>query len=310
MGKKSRNRTKAAAPASTEGEVGPRQPCPCGSGRRYKACHGAAGGPATSFVRRPFAGVPDEVDLVAVREFVSCATAPIRLKDSDREVVLCSLLPGALPALVRENGAIWLGLQVRHAFGDPSRDLGAVLEKALAADPGEMIGLTSDPGQGPRLQDFLADDPIEFTIHDGFEFWLGENADDEAMQEALHQANDSAAPTVRIEPGAYWTRMGEREYLRWVLPHDEDPLLDALARIHVAGEDHLVPGDRLIGTFRAHGLLAPVWEFDHGTGPESLATQVSALGSAIRDSIDSANPLSTEERAARSGLASRQVTIR
>ena len=25
--------------------INPRQPCPCGSGRRYKACHGAAGGP-------------------------------------------------------------------------------------------------------------------------------------------------------------------------------------------------------------------------------------------------------------------------
>ena len=28
-------------PRSAEGEVGPRQPCPCGSGKRYKACHGA-----------------------------------------------------------------------------------------------------------------------------------------------------------------------------------------------------------------------------------------------------------------------------
>ena len=33
-------------PAPPEGEVGPRQPCPCGSGKRYKACHGAPGGAA------------------------------------------------------------------------------------------------------------------------------------------------------------------------------------------------------------------------------------------------------------------------
>lgn len=309
MGKKSRNKARAtAAPAGAQ-EVGPRQPCPCGSGRRYKSCHGAAGGPATTFVRRPFAGLPGEVDIVAVREFVHCATAPVRLKDSERDVLLCSMLPGALPALVREDGAIWLGLQVHHSFGDPSRDLGAVLEKALATDEGGMIGLTSDPGPGANLQELLTDDPIEFTIHEGYEFWLGDTSD-ESIEAALEQANQSVAPTARIAPGAYWTRMGDREYLRWVLPHDEDPLLDALARIHVAGEDHVIEGDRLIGTFRAHGLLVPVWEFDAGTGADALTDRLEALGTLLNDSIQAAEPLSTVERAARSGLASRQVTIR
>ena len=42
MGK--RSRTKARDQVVGEGEVGPRQPCPCGSGRRYKACHGSAAG--------------------------------------------------------------------------------------------------------------------------------------------------------------------------------------------------------------------------------------------------------------------------
>ena len=49
MAKKSRTKARDRV---TEGEVGPREPCPCGSGKRYKACHGKAGG---VFVARPFA---------------------------------------------------------------------------------------------------------------------------------------------------------------------------------------------------------------------------------------------------------------
>src|SRR6478735_7346275 len=143
MAKKSR--TKSRPQPTAPGEVGPRQPCPCGSGKRYKACHGAPGGAADVYVARPFEGMPSECDVVALRELVPAATAPLRLKDSDRTVVLCSLLPMAAPAMVRDSGEVWLGMQVQHHFGDPARDLGAVLELALAAaeaeEPG-VIGLT------------------------------------------------------------------------------------------------------------------------------------------------------------------------
>lgn len=310
MGKKSRAKNKQASTNTEADAVGPRQPCPCGSGRRYKACHGAAGGPPATLVKRPFADLPDEVDVVAVREFVSCASAPVTLKDSDRSVLLCSMLPGALPALVREDGQIWLGLQVRHAFGDPSRDLGAVLLKALEAEPGEMVGLTTNPGEGPRLQDLLNDDPITFTVHEGFEFWLGDSDDDEVIQAGLEQANASVSPAARISAGAYWTRMGDREYLRWVLPHDEDTLLDALARLQADGQAHLVAGDRLIGTFRTQGLLAPVWEFDAGTGPEGLAAALDKLGAHLAEALKSTAPLTSAERSAKAGLTSRALTIR
>ncbi|MDQ1741232.1 MAG: hypothetical protein QOE53_2884, partial [Pseudonocardiales bacterium] len=38
--------------------VSGREPCPCGSGRRYKACHGrGAGQAAEKFVARPFEGL-------------------------------------------------------------------------------------------------------------------------------------------------------------------------------------------------------------------------------------------------------------
>ena len=76
MGKKSRQRTRTDA-AVPEGAVGPRQPCPCGSGRRHKACHGSAAGAPPTFVARPFAGLPGETDIVAMREFVPSATTPL-----------------------------------------------------------------------------------------------------------------------------------------------------------------------------------------------------------------------------------------
>src|SRR5438128_4629105 len=171
MGKKSRQRTRsdAATDVPAEGAVGPRQPCPCGSGRRYKACHGSTAGAPPTFVARPFEGLPGETDIVAMREFVPSATAPLTLTDDDRSVLRCSLLPGAAPALVREDGTIWLGLQVQHSYGDPSRDLAAVLERALEAEPGSMVGLTEAPGEGPRLQDLVEDRPLAVTVHRGFD---------------------------------------------------------------------------------------------------------------------------------------------
>jgi hypothetical protein len=313
MGKKSRVKARTAeATPRAEGEVGPREPCPCGSGRRYKACHGSPGGAPVVWSARPFAGLPGECDVIAMREFVPAATAPVRLVDSGREVVLCTLLPGAAPALVRDDGAIWLGLQVQHAYGDPSRDLGAVLEAALDAEPGSMVGLPADPGEGPRLQDLVEGD-LEVTVHEGFGFWAaGVDDPDGSIAAALEQANATAAPTARLEgiEAAYWTSLGDREFLRWVRPEAEDPLLDALARLHAAREDHLVDGARLIGMFRAHGVLVPVWDVPPGTGPEPLTESVAAFDRRLAETLEDARPLHAAERAARSGLTSRQLTIR
>ena len=314
MGKKSRVRTRAESPA--ESEVGPRQPCPCGSGRRYKACHGGSGGPATLYVGRPFAGLRSECDLVALRELVPAATAPLTLLDSvatDRKVVLCSLLPMAAPALVRQDGTVWLGMQVQHGFGDPSRDLGAVLLEALEAEPGGMVGLTEAPGDGPRLQELVADQPLQVTVHEGFDWWIADLDDSTgSLGASLEQANAAASPTVKLSSveSAYWTKAGTKEHLRWVLPHDEEPLLTALARLHTAGLDRLVEGGRLVGMFRTHGLLVPVWDLPLGTGAEPLEGPVSELSEALDKALADTSPLSTEQRSARMGLANRQVTIR
>ena len=312
MAKKSRTKPRPSAVA--EGEVGPRQPCPCGSGKRYKACHGAEGGAAAVFVNRPFEGLPSECDLVAMRELVPAATAPLTMTGdlaSDRKVQLCSLLPVAAPAMSRESGEIWLGLQVQHHFGDPSRDLAAVLLAALEAEPG-VVGLTEPPGEGPRLQDLVAGDRLDVTVHEGFGFWVADVEDQEEYGPALEQANAAATPTARLAQveAAYWTDVGTKEHLRWVMPEPEDQLLDALARLHAAGRDVIVEGARLVGMFRAHGLLAPVWDLPLGTGPEPLEDPASGFASALAEAMADTSPLTAEQRAARSGLANRQVTIR
>ena len=323
MGKSSRvkaragSQQQAGAPAGAQDGPGPRQPCPCGSGRRYKACHGSAAGPAPRIVSRPFAGLRSEGDLVAMRELVPAASAPLPLAasvDTDRAVVVCSLLPMAAPAMVREDGTVWLGLQVQHGYGDPSRELAAVLLHALESEPGAVVGLTEDPGDGPRLQDLVQDQPLEVTVHDGFEFWVADVDDPTgSVAASLEQANAAASPTVRLTSveSAYWTDVGTKEHLRWVLPHDEDALLDALARVHAAGVDQLVDGGRLVGMFRAHGLLVPVWDLPLGTGAEALEEPVAALDEALQAALARVDePLTDAERSARSGLANRQVTIR
>lgn len=306
MAKKSRK----TRPEPAEGAVPPRQPCPCGSGLRYKNCHGSAAGPRP--VARPFEGMPDECDVIAMRELVPAATAPLTLVEGDREVRLCSLLPMAAPAMVRESGAIWLGLQVQHGYGDPARDLGAVLEAALATEEPGIVGLTTPPGPGKRLQDLVSDTSLDVTVHDGFGYWIDDVERDPAMEAALEQANEAAMPTARLTSveAAYWTNVGTKEHLRWVMPHDEDVLVDALARLHAAGRDTLIDEGRLVGMFRAHGRVVPVWDLPVGTGPEVLEKPAAAFAAALEEALADTSDLTAEERSARAGLVNRQVTIR
>lgn len=167
----------------------------------------------------------------------------------------------AAPAMVRDSVEVWLGLQVQHQFGDPARDLGAVLLQAVEATEPGIIGLTAPPGQGPRFQDLITDTEIDITVHDGFGYWIDDVEEQDAgMAAALGQANGAANPTTRLASveAAYRTDVGTKVHLRWVLPHSEDALLDALAGLHTAGADDIAEGSRLVGMFRAHGLLAPV----------------------------------------------------
>ncbi len=317
MGK--RSRTKTPAPASADG-VAPRQPCPCGSGRRYKACHGSVGG-AAPYVVRTFDGLPGECDWVALREFVPAATAPLLLQEGvydgaadGRHVTVASLLPGITPAMVRKSGQVWLATQVAHQSSDPSRDFAEALRMALDADPGDSVVMASLPTSGPRLQDVVDPDAaFTVTVLDGFDFWFDEVEDPEGSVAAtLENLNSSIDPTLRLESvdAAYWTSVGTKEHLRWVMPHDEDALLTALARLHSAGGDQLLPETRLVGSFRAHGLLVPVWDLPVGTGAAALEEPATAFAGRLAEALDDDTPLSGQQRSARNGLANRQITIR
>src|SRR5437763_6412488 len=127
------------AKKTTAAPVGenPRRPCPCGSGKRWKACHGAGD---DVIVTRPFAGLAAECDLVALRELLPSATAPLPLAAPlPVPVTITSVLPGASAALVRPAGEIWLGSQVQTRSGDLSADLARALAWATAAAPGSSL---------------------------------------------------------------------------------------------------------------------------------------------------------------------------
>ena len=172
MGKKTRNRAAAVAADNATAGENPRRPCPCGSGKRYKACHGAGD---DVIVIRPFEGLAAEPDLIAMREFLPSATAELPLRSSGGgAVTLASVLPGASAALVRDDGEQLLGMQVQTRSGDLSADLAGALAWARAADPGSSLPVVG-PGQrtAERLQDVLdADTPLDVTLHKDFSWWL------------------------------------------------------------------------------------------------------------------------------------------
>lgn len=295
--------------------VGPRDPCPCGSGRRSKACHGREAARADEvFVARPFAGLASECDWVALREIVPAATAPLTLLDSDAAVVLATVLPLAWPAVHRMDGTVQVGLQVPGGSGDVSRDVAADLLRALEAEPGTPLAPAALPGPGPRLQDVLdVTVPLDVTVHRDFDFWMaGLDAPTGEAAASLAQANAGAVPTVRLAgvEAAYWCELRDRNHLRWVLPHDEEPLLDAWARLHARGLDRLGEGTRFVGSFRAHGLLAPVWDLAPGTTAEAVEEPAAVLADRLGDALAQTGPLSGDERRARAGLLNRQLTLR
>jgi hypothetical protein len=62
--------------------------------------------------------------------------------------------------------------------------------------------------------------------------------------------------------------------------------------------------------FRVHGVLVPVWDLPVGTGAEVLEEPAAKFGEDLDKALADETPLTAEERAARSGLANRQLTIR
>lgn len=306
-----------AVPADQVAVVGGREPCPCGSGRRYKACHGrpaSSGGQIAA--PRPFAGFAGECDWVALREFVPAASAPLTLRGphADTSVTLATVLPLAVPALRRANGERLIAMQVLATSGDANRDLADALERVLGAEPGAEVPATVPAAEGTRLEE-LVDTGVApiVTVHDDFEFWLTPDAEPSPAERAsLEQAAQLAKPTARLSSveAAYWTRSHDRAYLRWVLPHDEDPLLDALARLHARRADTLGEETRFVGAFRVDGLMVPVWELPDHLKAADIERPAADLGTRLDEALAITVPLTADERSARAGIVSRQLTLR
>ncbi|MFF1608577.1 DUF5926 family protein [Amycolatopsis sp. NPDC058278] len=270
------------------------------------------------FVGQPFEGLAAEPELIALREFVPSATAQLTLADGG-DVTLGTVLPMAAAAFVRSDGRRYLGLQVQTRSSDISRDLGRSLKWLLDAKEGDVLGVpdtTTPPSadEHARLQDLLTPGAeLDVTLHQDFGWWLPEDADatgDVAV--SLERANAAIMPTERLGSGAYWVLAGEKAHLRWVRPEPENLLLQALARLSAAGELGLGEGSRYAGSFRAHGLLVPVWDLDPEAHAREWAEAKDALGARLETALKSLDdePLNATERRARDGLIGRQLTLR
>jgi hypothetical protein len=271
------------------------------------------------FVPRPFQGMVDEPEWVALRELVPAATAPLRLapdlvqEHGDRAITLATVLPMAWPALTKPDGRIFLGMQRHVQSGDVSRDLAEALLCALRSTPGEQVVVPALPGPGRRLQDVLVDGPLDITMHDGFQFWLDDDAgDDPGVQSSLERANASIYPTVRLAAAraAYWCRVPEKAHVRWVLTEEEDTALDALAKLAAAASLGLGEGTRFAGMFRAHGLLVPVWDLPREPEAARWEAPVAEFAKRFAEALADPQPMGAAQRRARQGLLGRQITIR
>ncbi len=267
------------------------------------------------FVLRPFEGIPAEADLVAMREVVPAATIAARTTKEfgSREFIISTSLPEQLPALHREDGTVILALQTLAGSGDVSRDLAANLLDAFDLEPGMPLVRSELPGEGPRLQDVLdltAD--FDVVMHDTFDYWVDPNAEmTEELRGALDDAADSMLDSKKLAgvEAAYWTRMGSKEFLRWSMAYDEDAVINGIARLH-AKRESAIDGAKFLGAFRSCGIVIPVWELVRGSEAEDIEKAVADFWPGLKAAIENTEPLDSNERRARAGIISRQVTLR
>ncbi len=296
--------------------VGLREPCPCGSGRRYKACHGRAAARQEHVrVLRPFEGLAGEADWVAMRELVPAGTAALTLvgDHADRQVTLATVLPMAWPAMVRPDGRILLATQLQTSSADVSRELGDALARALQLDGGGAVPPRPVPAEAPRLQGLLdVDAPLHVVVHSGFDYWLDESEDvDDDTRASLERANEAVTPTARLAgvEAAYWVSLGGRRQVRWVLPQPEDDVVDAFARLEAAGTLAVLPESRYLGSFRALGLAIPVWDLPDDTEVDDVEEPAIAFAARLAEALGETAPLTADERRARSAVRARQLTV-
>ncbi|WP_026460262.1 DUF5926 family protein [Schaalia suimastitidis] len=288
--------------------------------RRKKIAH-VANRPAPRavipFVERPYEGLSAEKELVAMREIIPCATMSARTtaQYGDLEFDIVTLLPDGVAAMVRGDGRILVGLQTRNNSGDLSHDAGAALLAAIAAKEAGNDGVvTTDVREpAPRLQELLVADgfgPMELTADYGYWFDPAEELDADTRS-ALERNREEVVPTEAVPgvDGMYWCEMN-RNFVRILTDVDESKLFTALARLQASGKATLGDGSRFVGAFRACGIAIPVFELAEGATATDIADDAKKLADNLAAALKVTDPMTHDERRARQGLVSRQVTIR
>lgn len=295
---------------------GPKQ----GSARAEKlAARQAEREAAAGVVSRPFEGLAAECDLVALREFVPSATAPLPVIGSDRPVTLATVLPGAVAALVRDEGETatgFVGVQVQAHSADLGADLAASVNWIKDAAPGDALSAANPDSETPAVTAVV--DPsalLDITVHQNFNWWIPEGVEtDPEVAATVQHANSAIMPSARLEGdglvAAWWVDAGEKAHLRWVRPESEDDLMLALARVHATGGLHLGEGSRYAGSFRTHGLLVPVFDLDREKHANEWVAATVELGERLAEALAVDAPLTSAELRSRDGLRGRQVTLR
>ena len=333
MGKSSRRTSTTSVTASAVADadvpvVGQREPCPCGSGKKYKACHGrarAVAGRRRSAARsRACPARP-----TGWRCARSCRPRPRRSRWPRRcaargpatrpaldEMTIATVLPLAWPAMRRADGRVLVGLQTGGGSGDPSRDVGSAAaaarrRRARHADHADRPARRRppaagrrrprrdpdrDPARGLRLLGRGRRRPRRRGAREPGAGQLRGHPDRPADQ----RRGGVLVPDRRPDPPALGAAAGRgrRCWTRW--PGCTPPARSSL------GE-----GTRYVGAFRAHGLLVPVWDL-----PQECDRRRTSRGRPprSRERLDEAlaedEPLTYDERRARAGVVSRQLTLR
>ena len=150
-------------------------------------------------------------------------------------------------------------------------------------------------------------------MHEGFDYWIDDVDDPDGVVGRVDGAANAAAnPTARLTSveAAYWTawatvapalgaavRRGARCSTRW--PACTSPARTRSPRARGSS-----------GCSARTACSCPCGTCRSGTGAEVLEEPAARFASDLAEALADDADLTTEERAARSGLANRQVTIR
>ena len=259
------------AAAAPEG-INPKAPCPCGSGRRYKHCHGSgyapAGDPALRGpARRGRLGGAARAGAVGHGD----AADDGRPRRDPRQRA-ARRHPGAGPRQRRDPArrpdADVLGRrQPRHRDGAGGRAGGA------RGRPGRPGPIGAAGSAGPRLQELLDLDravrgrrPRRLRVLAGGHRprrrrrWPGWSTP------TRRSCRPCGWPASRPPTGC--GRATSAPTCAGCGPEPEEKLLDALARLSASEQILLGEGTRYAGAFRALGLVVPVWDLPADTPAE------------------------------------------